>query len=161
MLAGLLVATVNGLTEMPSLCPSLVNIRKGNSSMAALQVLTVSRGIRWVHNGLEKTWCPLIGPCNGAAQLGIPRRSTVTRDSANRPCCKDSNKQKLEDWQMLSDEAVASVPSSNESSERAAELVCNITELIDSCEGLMCAESNGLVAMLGYYKIVDNWAQQD
>ena len=36
----------------------------------------------------------------------------------------------------------------DDESERAVDLVCEITQLIDGCEGLRCAEWDELIAML-------------
>jgi hypothetical protein len=52
---------------------------------------------------------------------------------------------------MLSDKEVASVASSDESSERAAELVCEITELIDGYQEVASDKCDELIAMLGKY----------
>jgi hypothetical protein len=154
MLAGLSLAVVKEPTVTSSTFSKLLISLSRSASLAALHIPSLNCTPARLQHRLERIWFPLTSSGNGATSLGVLPMSTVTRAHADKQCCDDSTRERLEDWEMLSDEEITSVASSDESSERAAELVYEITELIDGSQEITGDEWDELIAMLGKYSPV-------
>jgi len=183
--AGLLLATLTELTGLFGVFPHMIRARSASAFLAALQSLAVSKGVAWSRHALKIIWQDLSGRFddvigalsrfktthgNGltsagcsTAQASLQRVEYLIAELMAKwsalHISKGISQQSLEEWEILDFEEVQPDGRSDRSNERTVELVGEISQLIDDCEGLRSAEWDELIAMLeeehNAYKNID------
>jgi hypothetical protein len=143
--------------------------------LVALQYSVVSKGLSWTWHKFKKTRRPLTGSCHPAMQSAgsVPdEQEDATKCRVHRTICAgrlhkvcrlpnwlardrsaeasymELSKEQLGDWEVLDYEPPSPNDSLNCTAERMSGLVREITQLIDSCEGLGCVDWDKMIAIL-------------
>lgn len=175
ILAGLAFAVVVRLTRPFAISSELARGFGRDVLLAMLHSSIPPTGLSWVLNKPNNICQQLIGSYNNLTRSTIPRVSTqkvpnmyiigsvlysrlqklrsammrlMTRDHAEEHPCNEFSKHQLEDWEIVDGKELEFEESLNKQSKRAAELVSEIAQLIDGCEGIAYAGWDGLIALL-------------
>ncbi|KAH7090282.1 hypothetical protein FB567DRAFT_287532 [Paraphoma chrysanthemicola] len=170
-LARLSFSLVAETTGLFGAFPRYVRGKSASAAMAALQSFFASKGLTWGQAKLLGLWQTLnnlflesiqaaLGsqtsddhkqkpkshtPLGARLQnIGGAIRGLMVRSKPDHTDCK----QNLEDWEIVEGEIEDLCPSLDEMQQRTAELVGEISQLIDGCEELPNADWDELVAML-------------
>jgi hypothetical protein len=146
-----------------------------NALLVAMQASVRSNGLRWSRRKLEKIYHLPSGAWYEAIQAAISARikqghyqrrrmlkkwrttklhklSSMTSwratDRGDKNSYTEFEKQQLEDWEMLDHEQPGLDDSCTCSAKRTMNLVCEVMQLIDSCERLGQVDWEGMIAVL-------------
>jgi hypothetical protein len=165
-----MVAEVTGLFGV---FPRMLRLGSSSAMLSSLQALVVTKVVSWSRRAARVLWQYLVGHVKKAFNEVRPTLSAPgsisTRAISNMaqtrlqqlytaitklrskestvPASKGTEEQLTDDWEVLDLEEV--YPDDMfDHEERSAELVGEITELIDTCEGVQGTEWDELIAML-------------
>lgn len=167
-------AKVTDFTGVFGVLPNVIWSNSISALLTAMQAFVVSKGMALGCHSIRMIWYLLIGVFSNAASAASQLWLTHGNDIASafsgtgrlsvhklanalwdmmskwykKKAGSDNIQEPLEEWELLEFEEAKLDDHTDTSSERAAELMGQISQLIDDCEGLESTDWDHLITML-------------